>query len=577
MDRDLIGRRAVWAALCLAVALVYSGVLDAPFVYDDKVEVAGNRALRLFAHLDGDALSLLLAGRGDVGGLDDVIDGWRGILSYNTARPLLITSYAIDFQRGGLDPRPYHITNLLVHGAAVGAALALVHALAGLARRPLPTAALGGLVGLWALHPMATEAVAYTTGRSEALCGAFSFMALAAWAGALQAEREGRSGLWGRGLGTLCFALAVGSKEPGVMVFPVMLWMELLFREGRPVRAWSYLPHLAAALGAVALRLSATGALLPVEVPRPLGVQLTTSAEVLLRYLQLWALPVGQTLFHDQPDVDPASVRGIGAWAGLLLLLAAGAWAGRRRPLVAWGLGAALLFLLPSTSVVMLKEHMAEHRAYVTGLYLLVAAWGLLPEARAQRLRGLLVAVLVVLSAATWGRNRVWASEALLWREATAARPGSDEAWYGLGDALRFAKDCTGAVPAYEKTLELNPGYLDAYTNLGICKAQLGDAAAARAAWRRALQERPSYCKAHANLGSLAYQLQEWEEAEVELRSALAYCPENAVAHWLLGNLYYGPRRDRERALRHYEELVRLHPQFDHTPKAKERILELTW
>jgi tetratricopeptide (TPR) repeat protein len=132
-------------------------------------------------------------------------------------------------------------------------------------------------------------------------------------------------------------------------------------------------------------------------------------------------------------------------------------------------------------------------------------------------------------------------------------------------------------VPAYEQTLALNPGYLDAYTNLGICKAQLGDAAAARAAWRRALQERPSYCKAHANLGSLAYQLQEWEEAEVELRTALAYCPENAVAHWLLGNLYYGPRRDRERALRHYEELVRLHPQFDHAAKAKERILELTW
>ena len=241
-------------------------------------------------------------------------------------------------------------------------------------------------------------------------------MALAAWAGALQAEREGRSGLWGRGLGTLCFALAVGSKEPGVMVFPVMLWMELLFREGRPVRAWSYLPHLAAAVGAVALRLSATGALLPVEIPRPLGVQLTTSAEVLLRYLQLWLAPVGQTLFHDQPDVDLASVRGLGAWAGLLLLAGLGAWLGRRRPLVAFGLGAALLFLLPSTSVVMLKEHMAEHRAYVTGLYLLVAGWGLVPEARAPRLRGLAIAGLILLSAATWARNRVRASEAALRR-----------------------------------------------------------------------------------------------------------------------------------------------------------------
>ena len=65
--------------------------------------------------------------------------------------------------------------------------------------------------------------------------------------------------------------------------------------------------------------------------------------------------------------------------------------------------------------------------------------------------------------------------------------------------------------------------------------------------------------------------------AEVELRSALAYCPDNAVAHWLLGNLYYGPLQERPRALRHYEELVRLHPRFEHADVAKERILELTW
>jgi tetratricopeptide (TPR) repeat protein len=186
-------------------------------------------------------------------------------------------------------------------------------------------------------------------------------------------------------------------------------------------------------------------------------------------------------------------------------------------------------------------------------------------------------ALVLVAALGTLRRNAVWQSERALWAEATEARPGSVEAWYGLGDALRFAGACGEAQGAYQRALDLKADHLDAWNNLGICRAQLGDAAGARVAWRGALQQRPSYCKAHANLGSLAYQQQAWAEAEVELRSALAYCPDNAVAHWLLGNLYYGPLQERPRALRHYEELVRLHPRFEHADVAKERILELTW
>ena len=577
MDRALFARRAAWAAIAVLVVLVYLPVLDAPFVYDDKVEVAGNRTLRLFSHIGAEWWTLLAAGRPDVQSISDVIDGWRGILTYNTARPLLITSYAIDFLRGGVDPRPYHQTNILVHVLAVGAALSLVGAIGRLAdRRPtLPIAA--AVVGLWALHPMGTEAVAYTTGRSESLCGLFSFSALAAWATALGSEQSGKSGLPGRALGALCFFLAVGSKEPGVMVLPSMLAMELVFRKGAPVRWWSYLPQAAAVAGAVWLRSSSTGHLLPVEVERPIGVQLTSSAEVALRYVQLWALPVGQTLFHDQPDVEPRSLRGIGAWLGVLGLIAAGAWGGRRRPALGWALLCAGLFLLPSTSVVMLKEHMAEHRAYQSGLFLLMAAGLALPARPDRRWMAAFGALVLDAAFGTVRRNAVWQSERALWAEATEARPGSVEAWYGLGDALRFAGACGEAQGAYQRALDLKSDHLDAWNNLGICRAQLGDAAGARAAWRGALQQRPSYCKAHANLGSLAYQQQAWAEAEVELRSALAYCPDNAVAHWLLGTLYYGPLQERPRALRHYEELVRLHPRFEHADVAKERILELTW
>ena len=75
----------------------------------------------------------------------------------------------------------------------------------------------------------------------------------------------------------------------------------------------------------------------------------------------------------------------------------------------------------------------------------------------------------------------------------------------------------------------------------------------------------------------MAYRQRNWEAALIELRSALAYCPDNPTAHWLAGNIYYGPLRDPQKALGHYEALVSIAPRFDFAPEAKERILELTW
>ncbi len=561
---ELVRRRLVWLALAVVVVLAYVPALDGPFVYDDKVEVIGNRAIRVF-------------------------ENWRAVLGYNVSRPLLVLSFAFDWQRASLDPRAYHITSLVIHCLSIGAAVFFGDALARLvgARQPWHRAV--AAAALWAIHPMASESVAYITGRSEALCGAFVFLALGAHAEAIQAER---SFPW-RLLSWMSFLGGVLSKEVAVMLPVAFVGMEVLARGLQKVRwAW-HAPLFVGALGAVGLRWSALGegasiaAMIPAEVDRPLLHQLTTSAEVWIRYVQLWLVPVGQTLFHDQAIVEPMSVRGGFAWVGWAGLVGLGMWAARRWPAAAIPLLFAGLFLVPSTSIARLKEPMAEHRAYQMGLYLWLALVLAIPDRwwNDRRLRVVGGLVFLLAMGATYARASVWQDEGLLWREAAERSPDSADAWFGVGDAHRFAKDCTSAIPAYERALDLSkdsleqdvPRRLDALNNLGICQAQLGDALAARRTWLNALEIRPSYCKAHTNLGSLAYRQQRWEDALVELRSALAYCPENTTAHWLTGNLYYGPLRDPQKALLHYETLVRLDPRFDYAPQAKERILELTW
>ena len=49
MNKDALTRRLGWLAIAAAVAVLYWPIIDAPFVYDDKIEVIGNTTIRFIA------------------------------------------------------------------------------------------------------------------------------------------------------------------------------------------------------------------------------------------------------------------------------------------------------------------------------------------------------------------------------------------------------------------------------------------------------------------------------------------------------------------------------------------------
>ena len=552
MSSERLWLRACWLALVALVAVAFVNGLHAPFVYDDKIEVVGNSTIRDLTQL-------------------------RAVLEYNVNRVLLILTYAWNFRSFGLDPFGYHVTSVVIHGMVVWSALHLAVGLGRMANHPRPLAVGTVACGVWCIHPMVTEGVTYITGRSESLCALFVLSTLAVWARALEAEgRNGTPATSQRLLALVLCVLSTGTKEVALMTPFALVWMEWLFGRDRVRWRW-YIPFGATIVLGVVGRAIYAEHFIPREVDRPLLTQVTTQAEVWLRYLGLWVAPIQQTLYHHVDDVRMLSIRGAGAWCAWLL----GLWGAVRwstgRPLVAFALGCAALFLIPSSSVVALKESMAEHRAYVTGLYLALAAAWSVPD-RWQRVlwcaAGGLVPVLIL---ATIERNRVWSSEVALWEEATRLSPNVAEGWYGLGDAHRFSGDMESSVAAFQTAIERDSEHLDSYNNLGIVWAQMGEHRSAKEAWQSALLVDRTYCKAHSNLGLLSSQRGSVEDAIVNFRTALQHCPNNIAAHYGLGSLYADGRRNPKRAIFHFEALLRIDPGFSRAEEVRKRLLDLTW
>src|SRR5262249_57747569 len=93
-----------------------------------------------------------------------------------SARPLANLSLARNYRLGGMDPRGYHVVNVILHNLGAMVLLAIVRRallLDHFEGRFNETATIIALLSalIWALHPLQTEAVQYITQRTEVMAG----------------------------------------------------------------------------------------------------------------------------------------------------------------------------------------------------------------------------------------------------------------------------------------------------------------------------------------------------------------------------------------------------------------------
>jgi tetratricopeptide (TPR) repeat protein len=556
---------------------VYLNALDNPFIYDDFFTVTGNPSIARSADP-------------------------RWTLVYMPFRPVINVSYAIDRALWGYRPFGFHVTSVLLHaGVSLLLFAFLRRLLAGERRaagRELDSpgadtwAAFAG-AALFAVHPIQSETAGYISSRSEILCALFilgSLLFAGIAKGALSPDHSVAPTPRRRAAATVgacvCGLLAVLSKEVAAAL-PVLFiahdWL-LLPGDLAPKRRrlmWVFLPIALLTLALLAYRISSLSGVDASLARAPL-LNLLTQSIVIWRYLGLMVVPAGQSIMHQTHTVTSlADPVGIIAAVGLVGLLVMAFVARRWSPLYLLGTIWWFACIAPSSSIIALREGMAEHRVYVasTGVAIVVtgAVAQLIWRARPSPARvplawtaGLAV-VLAICGTLTIRRNAAWDTAVSVWSEARRVAPDLWQARYALGDALREAGDCQSARVEYEAVLLKEPRHREALTNLGICLGQVGRFAEAATAFRRAIAVDPSWARGYTNLAAIAMLEGDAEQARDYYQRAIAVDPNNVHARVQLARIYEEVLHDYDRAIRMCEEARAISPTTAGTDECIER------
>jgi hypothetical protein len=187
----------------LAVVL-YAHTLGGTWIYDDRFHAQTDRRLR-----DPGGWRAYLTEGYVPGGVDHL---WR---------PLVSLSFAAQRHLTGDRAWPMHLVNVLLHAAASALVARLAWRLTGDDR----VALVAGV--LFAAHPVHVEGVAYLVGRADTLCTVGMLGALSLMFAPLTKRRA---------LAVFaCTAVAVLSKEQGLLVPPMLAAAWFLRRRGAPV------------------------------------------------------------------------------------------------------------------------------------------------------------------------------------------------------------------------------------------------------------------------------------------------------------------------------------------------------
>jgi len=555
--------QAIFILSLLGLASFF-GTLKSPFLYDDAHAIVDNPYI------------VNLWDFQNLVGIENIFN-----------RSVVLLTYAVNREVGQLDVFGFHLINILLH-ICVGIVLYFLarNLLAMETQKirsrlaPLPMLA----ATLHLAHPLTVEPVTYLSSRSSLLVTVFYLLGFYFFIQTVQMNKPG-SGLrrlFYVALVILFFFLGAGSKSI-IVTLPVMAMIALWFKVPKmetnklvligmlvlsPLLV--YLGYRYAQMGSLFTLKSDPGSL---SMDR--GVYFLTQMKVLVFYY-LWKLLLPFNL-NFEPDVH--LVDGILDWhwmagLGAMVLLGVGLYYQKSR-LARFACLWALVAIVPTSSIIPLKQIVTEHRAYLPGIGICLALGiGILTAVRSSQSRPAMVfTILLVFAFLTLNRGLDYRTEIHLWQDTADKSPQKPLVHNNLAAGYLAEERIDDAQRELDITLGLDPDYADAHLNRGFIFSRQKKWQEARAAFDRALLLGSNKADAFFNAGRVRIHLNRTEEAIPFFIKAVKIKSHRPEYHFELGNAYRSMQRVDD-ALREYRLTLKADP--DHV-EAQNNIGVLFW
>ncbi|OGW75633.1 MAG: hypothetical protein A2Z72_05900 [Omnitrophica bacterium RBG_13_46_9] len=577
---EKIGTSKKWMVFIVIVLMtalgfaVYGNSLNGKFIWDDHDLIRNNLFIKSWFFLP-DVFAKHIGEGADV--------------KYPSYRPFQSVSYMVDYSLWGLNVFGYHLTNILLHIFAAMALYWLINIIYG-------DDLLSFFTGiLFLTHPVHVEAVAYISGRADALALLFMLLCFIFYIKNIGSKKKIFYVIM-----LLSYMLALLSRENSLILPALVLLYHYAFR--KKVGLKSFLPILAIAFLYIILRLMFL---------KPVSPDLASHTSVFMRipcffvavtkYIRLMFLPFnlhmeyGNRIFNF---TDPKAILGIFMSVSLLTY---GFIKRKSGNPAFFSIYWFFIALLPVSHIYPIPmAYMAEHWLYVPSIgFFLLVGHGLRLLYRSEKLNVLALACALLIIA---GYSFLTIRYSACWREPTAFyertlryapgsirtigslaneycsvgktekaiplyeeiiihKPDNIVGYNNLGIAYIMAGRYEDAVALYKRAIAMSPAFANAYNNLGIAYSRLGKYEDAIAVHRRAITLKPNFADAYNNIGIAYGMLGNYEEAIAMYGKAIELNPNNAKIYINLGDAYGNIGRKKE-AIAAYEKAIEINPRY---------------
>lgn len=451
--------------ILLTAFIVYFNTINVPFLFDDHTYLLRNPGIKSF----------------------DCFPDTRKVLEYAILqdvknnlilRPVAYFTFAMNYAIHGFDLFGYHMLNLLLHigcGILVYCffwRLMMTPTMADKGK-PGPTfeAVNPGYLSLFAAllfvsHPVQTQAITYIIQRFVPLASFFYLAALVLY---LEFRRASAtpSRILAYIFSLVATVFAMESKEIAFTLPLILVLIEMLFFSGsifpRLLKLVPFLFTMAIIPRKLMWLPSSVSAHQTENISDAINLvnmggtsswdYLLTQFGVIVTYIRLMFLPIGQNLDYDYPlQQSIFKLEVLIPLAAILLILGSAIYLLQRSrenklyKIIAFGIFWFFITLSVESSIVPIEDLIFEHRVYLPSIGFFITFLAIV-SVIFKRFTGKIITnsalatsalcvVIACLSATSVARNMVWQNEVVFWNDVVKKSPHKARPYRGLGVAL---------------------------------------------------------------------------------------------------------------------------------------------